>query len=219
MGGCKTYGGGKRTRERALPKILGPLQKSFCFALSWILVQERQSTDTWEGWRTYRTRGGSQTPFWEGCHSWGFAPPSFFQPPTVSSDEDLSKPLRTPRAVTPLTVAGFPWLTDLSAQTLLCRGIPLGQVRIRGGGNARELKHIRRCFPHLPVVYKFLRFWPSQTDWNWLKLTETDWKWLRRTESEVDCKSTRILGVKTIEIAENALQTCRMEGIAKACRP
>ena len=24
MGGCKTYGGGKRTRERALPKIFGP---------------------------------------------------------------------------------------------------------------------------------------------------------------------------------------------------
>ena len=59
-------GGGERTRERALPKIFGPLQKSS-------VVDSRtgikQSTDTCGGWKTYRTRGGSKTPFWEGCHS------------------------------------------------------------------------------------------------------------------------------------------------------
>ena len=45
-GGAKRMGGGKRTRERALPKIFGPLQKSFWSALSWISVQEKLSTDT-----------------------------------------------------------------------------------------------------------------------------------------------------------------------------
>ena len=46
MGGAKRMGGGKRTRERALLKIFGPLQKSFWSALSWIFVEEKQSTDT-----------------------------------------------------------------------------------------------------------------------------------------------------------------------------
>ena len=41
-GGAKRMGGGKRTRERALRKIFGPLQKSFWSALSWIFVQEKQ---------------------------------------------------------------------------------------------------------------------------------------------------------------------------------
>ena len=45
-GGAKRMGGGKRTRERTLPKIFGPLQKSFWSALSWLFVQEKQSTDT-----------------------------------------------------------------------------------------------------------------------------------------------------------------------------
>ena len=45
-GGAKRMGGGKRTRERALPKMFGPLQKSFCSALSWIFVKEKQSTET-----------------------------------------------------------------------------------------------------------------------------------------------------------------------------
>ena len=41
--------------------------------------------------------------------------------------------------------------------------------------------HSRRfatcCFPHLQFVNKFPRFWPSQTDWNRLKLIEANWKW------------------------------------------
>ena len=45
-GGAKRMGGGRRTRERALPKIFGPLQKSFWSALSWIFAQAKQSTDT-----------------------------------------------------------------------------------------------------------------------------------------------------------------------------
>ena len=45
-GGAHRMGGGKLTREHTLPKIFGPLQKSFWSALSWIFVQEKQSTDT-----------------------------------------------------------------------------------------------------------------------------------------------------------------------------
>ena len=44
-GGAKRMGGGKRTRERALPKISGPLQKSFWSAQSWILYRKKQSND------------------------------------------------------------------------------------------------------------------------------------------------------------------------------
>ena len=64
----------KRTRERALPKNFGPLQKSFWSALSWILVHLPDRG----GKRT--ARGGSKTPFREGRHSWGFPPPSCFNP-------------------------------------------------------------------------------------------------------------------------------------------
>ena len=55
MGGCKPYGGGKRTRERALPKNSEALQKSFWSPQSWILAQEKQTNDTRGGWKTYRT--------------------------------------------------------------------------------------------------------------------------------------------------------------------
>ena len=80
MGGAKRMGGGKRTRERALPKIFGPLQKSFWAALSWIFVQEKQSTDTWGGWKTYRTRGGPK-PLLGGVSFVRFSYPLFFPPP------------------------------------------------------------------------------------------------------------------------------------------
>ena len=73
-------GGGKRTRERALPKIFGALQKSFWSALSWIFVQEKQSTDTWGGWKTYRTRGGPKPLFGRGVIHEVFHPPLFSTP-------------------------------------------------------------------------------------------------------------------------------------------
>ena len=68
-------------------------------------------------------------------------------------------------------------------------------------------------FPHLPVVNKFLRFCPSQTDWNWWKLIKVDSNWLKMTEKSIatDRKSTRIWR-KTIEIAENWLRRFRREG-------
>ena len=86
-------GGGKRTRERALPKIFGPLQKSFWSILSWIFVQEKQSTDTWGGWKTYRTRGGPKPLFGRGVIRWGFPPPSFFHPPMASSERSTDATL------------------------------------------------------------------------------------------------------------------------------
>ena len=43
-GGAKRMGGGKRIRERALPKNSGPLQKSCWSAKSWIFVQNRATT-------------------------------------------------------------------------------------------------------------------------------------------------------------------------------
>ena len=78
--GAKRMGGGKRTRERALPKIFGPLQKSFWSALSWIFVQEKQSTDTWGGGENVPYDRGSKTPFWEGIRE-VFHPPRFSTPP------------------------------------------------------------------------------------------------------------------------------------------
>ena len=44
-GGAK-HMGEENAPENALPKIFGPLQKSFWPALSWSFVQEKQSTDT-----------------------------------------------------------------------------------------------------------------------------------------------------------------------------
>ena len=76
-GGAKRMGGGKRTRERALPKIFGPLQKSFWSALSWIFIQEKQSNDTLGGWKTYRTRGGPKPIFGRGVIHEVFHPPLF----------------------------------------------------------------------------------------------------------------------------------------------
>ena len=79
-------GGGKRTRGGALPKIFGPLQKSFLSALSWIFVQEKQSADAWGGWKTYRTRGGPKPLFGRGVIREVFHPPPFSTPPVASSD-------------------------------------------------------------------------------------------------------------------------------------
>ena len=65
------------------------------------------------------------------------------------------------------------------------------------------------CFPHLPIVNEFLRFWPSQTAWNWFKLIKNGWNWLKLIENdrksiEMDWKLTRI-SRKLIELAENWL--------------
>ena len=73
-------GGGKRTRERALPKIFGPLQKSFWSALSWILYRENRAP-TPEGGGKRTVRGGVQNPFLGGVSFVRFSTPLFFAPP------------------------------------------------------------------------------------------------------------------------------------------
>ena len=73
-------GGGKRTRERALPKMLGPLQKSFCSALFRGFLYMRGG-----GKRTVRG-GGPKPLFGRGVIHEVFHPTSFFHPPMASSE-------------------------------------------------------------------------------------------------------------------------------------
>ena len=61
-------GGGKRTRECALPKIFGPLQKAFGLLCPGFLYRKNRAL-TPEGGGKRTVRGGVQKPFWEGCHS------------------------------------------------------------------------------------------------------------------------------------------------------
>ena len=79
--GCaKRMGGGKRTRERALPKFLDPSQgASVLLCCGFLYTKDRALTPERGGKRTLR--GWSKTPFWKGCHSRGVPPPSFFHPP------------------------------------------------------------------------------------------------------------------------------------------
>ena len=82
-------GGGKRTRERAFPKILGPLQKSFFFwpALSWIFLYRKNRALTPEGCGKRTVRGGVQNPFMGEVSFVRFSTPLFFHPPMASSDK------------------------------------------------------------------------------------------------------------------------------------
>ena len=66
--------------------------------------------------------------------------------------------------------------------------------------------------PHLPVVNKFLRFWPSQTDWNWLKLTEAGWNRLKLIENDSELIE---MDESRRENHQNLASWLRMEGGAK----
>ena len=86
MGGCKTYGGGKRTEQRTLQKISGPLEKSVWSGQSSTFYREKKSSDTRGGWKTYQTKG-VQNHFLEGVSFVRFSsPPPFSTPPMASSD-------------------------------------------------------------------------------------------------------------------------------------
>ena len=80
MGGAKRMGGGKRTRERALAKTFGALQKSFWSTLSWIFAQENRAL-TLEGGGKRTVRGEPQNPFWGGVSFVRLSTPLFFPPP------------------------------------------------------------------------------------------------------------------------------------------
>ena len=80
-GGAKRMGGGKRTRECGLPKIFGPVQKSFWSALSWIKKKKNRALTPEGGWKTYRTRGGPKPIFGTGVIREVFHPPLFSTSP------------------------------------------------------------------------------------------------------------------------------------------
>ena len=70
-------------------------------------------------------------------------------------------------------------LAFLEKSTTLSPEMPTFTILVIG-----KKRKVKCCFPHLPVVNKFLRFWLSQTDWNWLKLIRIDWNWLKLVEND-----------------------------------
>ena len=67
-GGAKRMEGGKRTGERALPKILDPSKRASGLLCRGFLYKKNKAL-TPEGGGKRTVRGGVQNPFWEGCHS------------------------------------------------------------------------------------------------------------------------------------------------------
>ena len=79
--GAKRMRGGRRTRERALPKILDPSKRASGLLCRWFLYR-KNSALTWEGWKTYRTRGGGPKHlFGRAVVREVFHPPLFSTPP------------------------------------------------------------------------------------------------------------------------------------------
>ena len=69
MGGCKTYGGGGNVPENALSrKFLDPSKRASGLLCRGFLYRKNRAV-TPEGGGKRTVRGGSKTPFWEGCHS------------------------------------------------------------------------------------------------------------------------------------------------------
>ena len=110
MGGAKRMGGGKRTRERALPKNSGPLQKSFWSAQSWIFSTGKTEQRHPRGGGGKRTvRGGVQNPFGRGVIREVLLPPRFSTPPIW----------RVPNlpGANPLVAESAPWRSSQSCMT------------------------------------------------------------------------------------------------------
>ena len=79
-------GGGKRTRERALPKSFGPLQRASVLLCRGVMFRKNRAL-TPEGGGKRTVRGGrSKTPSGRGVIREVFLPPSFFHPPMASSE-------------------------------------------------------------------------------------------------------------------------------------
>ena len=80
-GGAKRMGGGKPTRERALPeKFWTPPKKLLVCSVVDFCTGKKQSTDTRGGWKTYRTRG-VQKPVLGGVSFVRFSTPLSLPPP------------------------------------------------------------------------------------------------------------------------------------------
>ena len=92
MGGRKTY-----QRTRSPEYFWTPPKRASVLLWRGEFVQEK--TEHWHlrGVENVPYEGGGSTsPFWEGCHSWGFPPPSFFkgEKPTPKTTHPNKKSLR-----------------------------------------------------------------------------------------------------------------------------
>ena len=67
VGGCKTYGG-RKTYQRTPEKFWTPPKELLvCSAVNFCTGKTEQRHS--RGVENVPVRGGSKTPFWEGCHS------------------------------------------------------------------------------------------------------------------------------------------------------
>ena len=103
---CKTYGGEeKRTRERAPPKMFGPLQKSILPALSWNFCTGKTEHRHLRGLENVQCEGRVQNPFLGGVSFVRFSCPLFFPPPPSSKKYGSTPPICT--AVRPPFVSPY----------------------------------------------------------------------------------------------------------------
>ena len=72
-----------------------------------------RNTEHWHlrGVENVPYEGGFKTPVWEGCHSWGFPPPSFFHPPPHPKDPAVLKRLRRSKFTTHSKFTTAQWFT------------------------------------------------------------------------------------------------------------
>ena len=81
-GGVQNVWGEENVPENALSrKFLEPSKRASGLLCRGFLYRETQSTDTWGGWKTYRTRGGPKPLFGRGVIREVFLPPLFSTPP------------------------------------------------------------------------------------------------------------------------------------------
>ena len=93
-GGAKRMGGGKRTRERALPTNSGSFQNSFWSAQSWISVHRGKTEQRHsKGVENVPYEGGPKNPFLGGVSSVRFSSPPLFSTPPWHPLPRLAYPL------------------------------------------------------------------------------------------------------------------------------
>ena len=80
-GGVQNVWGEENVPEKAPSrKFLDPSKRASGLLWRGFLYRKNRAL-TPEGGGKRTVRGGVENPFWEGCQSWGFPPPSFFHPP------------------------------------------------------------------------------------------------------------------------------------------
>ena len=116
MGGCKTYGGWKTYQRTRSPENFWTPPKELLVCS--VVVFCTGKTECWHlrGVENVPYEGGSKAPFWKGCHSWGFPPPSFFHPPMASSEKVTLGPLFSQRVTFRVTF----WVTLVETPKVTC---------------------------------------------------------------------------------------------------